>query len=292
MRVKHVPDRGRSYSDSDSNGGDTIADQIAIVAQKYAGYFTGNDYRFDQQAAYVISKDPNLKGIHIGKKWKEPVVMSDDCDFCQRLTDAEAVRRVAGFQHQIDIEIIRGKSGHYSNWLRSGSPDVVEFQEVTEKVRLHPEATTAPFEYVEMRRTVGKQDSEANRRRFIELFQNVPRTTANGRERPDGWQHKAMPMVDLPLRLKRKLCVEWNHVYRDYLIKHPKVYYDFETKDFYKEVDPPEPCTGCGNEGGYDGYGNVFYIHTPECKKPDTDENPLNDMHAWMQEFLSGGIQE
>jgi hypothetical protein len=48
-------------------------------------------------------------------------------------------------------------------------------------------------------------------------------------------------MVDLPLRLKRKLCIEWNHLYRDWLNEHEGAWYDFDAREFYREVDEPSP---------------------------------------------------
>lgn len=286
MRIPHRPDKGMPSGSTDRTNGVNLSDKIAIIAQKYAGYFTGSEYRFDQQSRYLVTKED--KGIHIGKKWKEPVVLSDDCDFCTRLTDEDAVRRVAGFQHQIDIEILRSKGQYYNQWLRECGEDVVETQEVRDKVRLHPEDTVPPFEMIEVSRITGRYDSETNRRRFCELFQDVPRVTTRGAERPDGWQHKPTPMVALPLRLKRKLCIEWNHVYRDYLADNPEVYYDFEKKQFFKEVDPPPPCPECKGTSGYDGYGQVVTLHTPHCGTPIVAPASISDFQEWLEEV--GGV--
>ena len=40
----------------------------------------------------------------------------------------------------------------------------------------------------------------------------------------------SFPLTDLPLYLKRRLCVEWNHAFRDHLAEHPYLYYDFEAR--------------------------------------------------------------
>ena len=293
MRIPHRPEKSEGYNNTDGTSGKTVADKIAIIAQKYAGYFTGTDYRFDQQAHYAVAdplttpRSQRSKGIHLGKKWKEPTVLVDDCDFCKRLTDAEAVRRVAGYQHQIDIEILRSKTGHYSDWLRSGDPSITEFQEEKQRVRCHPDDAneTPPYHYIEETVVIGKSNSAANRRKFIELTQDVPRVTKSGKKRPTGWEHKSMPIVDLPLRAKRKMCVEWNHVYRDYLKEHPLVTYDFDTHEFYKEVDPPSDCAGCGGKGEYNKEGIAFCIHTAEC----TDDSAFHSADESMP--LGVGVQ-
>ena len=292
MRVPHKPPTGQPSGTTDGTNGTNLSDKIAIIAQKYAGYFTGSSYRFDQQSIYTIT-DTDHRGIHINKKWKEPVVISDDCPFCERLTDEEAERRVAGFQHQIDIEVLRSKNRHYQRWLLSGSPDIIEWEEVVEKIAVHPESTTFPREYIEERRIIAKTNSQANRRRFCELFQDEPRVTGGGDERPNGWKVKPLPMIALPLRLKRKLCIEWNHVYRDYLAENPGVYYDFDTKNFYTEMPEPSPCPDCGGEGAYDGYGRAFIIHKSRCvatvSTNNVPDNPLADaVQEWLDE--TGGV--
>lgn len=171
----------------------TLADEHTLLAQKYAGFFVGHPYRNAQQTPNVV--------IDRRRRWQEPIVVADDCVFCQRLTDEEAERRVAGYQHQLDIEGTRVQRSEYYAWVRAASPDVPE---------------PGIFE-----------ESVANLRRFCELFQDTP-----GK---DGWSRRPLPLIALPLRLKRKLCIEWNHLYRDWMAKNG-LQYDFETHKFCREV--------------------------------------------------------
>jgi len=181
------------------------------VAQRYAGYFIGHPYRQDQQdstpAAFHISRAP----------WREPPVISDHCLFCQHMTDLDVLRRVAGFQHQLDIEACRNKGQHYAKWVESGYPRV-------------PEPGIIPGSH-----------SAANLRRFVELFQDSPvpaRAGAWAREAlPDGWRTRPLPLVALPHRLKRKLCIEWNALLLDWMVRE-RLSYDFELREFYRLVAP------------------------------------------------------
>jgi len=64
-------------------------------------------------------------------------------------------------------------------------------------------------------------------------------------------------MVELPLRLKRKLCIEWNHLYRAWLEEHPDSWYDFDEREFYREIEePPAPAPEQVKEWwAYSGFG-------------------------------------
>jgi hypothetical protein len=180
-----------------------LADEHTLAAQRYAGFFIGHPYRNPQMQRLEPSD------IDRSRVWKEPNVVADKCIFCSRLTDEEAERRIAGFQYQIDIEATRAKAVHFQKWLESGSSDVPEPDEA---------------------------GSMANRRRFCELFQDMPTE-----RRPTGWKTKPLPLVKLPLRLKRKLCVEWNHIYLLWM-KENDLQYDFEKHEFYREVLDDEGC--------------------------------------------------
>jgi hypothetical protein len=180
-----------------------LADEHTLIAQRYAGFFLGHPYRAAQQKT-----GPGAIVIDWNRGWREPAVVSDGCDFCARLTDDEAVRRVAGYQHAIDIEVLRPYALLYSEWLRSGSPDVVEREEV---------------DIAGVVQVRGTHASQANRRRFIELHL-------------DTLAEKPCDMTQMPLRLKRKLCIEWNHLYRDWLRENPDISYDFEAREFYREL--------------------------------------------------------
>ena len=184
-----------------------LANEHTLLAQKYAGYLVGHPYRQTQMTTLVT--------VDRQKSWREPSVVADDCIFCARLTDEEAERRVLGYQYQIDVETTRLKHKHFDAWLVSGSSDIPE---------------------------PGVATSKANLRRFCELFQDMP--TAR---RPKGWNTRPLPFFKLPLRLKRKLCIEWNHLYIGWLSSNTDVQYDFERHEFYREVpdsqeDEQEGC--------------------------------------------------
>ena len=182
-----------------------LADEHTLIAQRYAGALVGYPYRDEQQNRIVI--------VDRSRPWREPAAVADDCLFCVRLTDEQAIQRVEGFQHQIDIEACRGKYQHIGAWLDSGSPDVPN----------------------------PKHDhkNRANLRRFCELFQDMPTE-----RRPTGWETKPFPMVALPLRLKRKMCVEWNHLLLRWMEENG-LQYDFEQHVFWHEVvaKPTTPLT-------------------------------------------------
>lgn len=242
---------------------DTPADKITLIAQRYAGYFIGHPYSFDQQAGWQVQIDPTKRGIHVEKKaWKEPVVLADDCEFCKRLTDESAESRVAGFQHQIDIEVLRVKTGFYHTWLEECGPDVVEFLERDIELETEDEGSAT------VRVACGRENSAANRRAFIRTEQDKPRLTRSGANRPDGWMQKALPMVDLPLRLKRKMCIEWNHVYVEYLEQNPTVIYDFERKDFFMEMPELGPSECCDGMQAYGPRGKIVILHNEGCAIP------------------------
>ncbi len=189
----------------------SLADRHTLLAQSYAGFFLGHPYRAVQQRT-----GPDAIQVNRDRPWREPAVLSDDCDFCRRLTDAEAARRVAGYQHAIDIEVLRARADLYTAWLNSGSPEIPEIEEVT---------------VAGVVRRRGITISGANRRRFIELY-------------ADKFEVGALSLVELPLRLKRKLCIEWNHLYRDWLLENPDTQYDFSEREFFREVGaaaPPPP---------------------------------------------------
>jgi hypothetical protein len=173
-----------------------LADEHTLLAQKYAGALVGHPYRNVQQTPLVT--------VDRSRRWKELSVVADDCIFCVRLTDEEAIRRVAGYQHQLDIESTRSKMMHFAAWHAGGAAEGV------------PEPD--------------EERSVANLRRFVELFQDMPTE-----KRPIGWRLRPLPFITLPLRLKRKLCVEWNHCYLKWMTQEG-VQYDFETREFYREV--------------------------------------------------------
>lgn len=186
-----------------------LADQHTLIAQQYAGYFVGHPYRAAQQRT-----DPGAIQVEWDKPWVEPKVVSDGCAFCERLTDEDAERRVAGYQHAIDIEVLRPRSLLYTEWLGAGTDEVREVEEIDIAGVVRKRGVTA---------------SGPNRRTFIERHGAC-------------LDVQPISMVALPLRLKRKLCIEWNHIYRDWLAENDEIHYDFESREFYCEVDQEEPA--------------------------------------------------
>lgn len=184
----------------------SIADEHTLIAQKYAGYFVGHPYRAAQQRV-----DRGAIQVDTSKPWKEPAVVSDGCDFCRTLTDEDVVRRVEGYQHAMDIEVLRPYSVAYAQWLASGREGVPDREDVT------VDGIT---------KTHGVSASQRNRRKFIAML-------------ADKIAVPPVSMIDLPHRLKRKLCIEWNHLYLDWLKANPEISYDFERREFYR--DTPEP---------------------------------------------------
>lgn len=202
-----------------------LADEHTLIAQRYAGALVGHPYRNQQQST--------VTNVDRSRPWREPAIVADDCLFCVRLTDEEAVRRVEGFQHQIDIEATRTKRQHLREWLVSRSPDIPEPTSELGEDLLHFDSSLG----------------RANLRRFCELFQDMPTE-----KRPSGWNTKPFPLVALPLRIKRKMCIEWNHLYLRWMAENG-LQYDFEQHVFWHDVvaqpepQPPaelEPWMGCG----------------------------------------------
>ncbi len=183
-----------------------LADDHTLIAQRYAGYFIGHSFRAAQQRV-----GPGAIQIDERTPWREPAIIADDCPFCAHLSDEDVVRRVAGYQHAIDIEVLRPHSLAYAEWLSCGD-GVVDAEEINIGGLIRRRGISA---------------SPRNRRLFLE------RNAANLAVRP-------LPVIDLPLRLKRKLCIEWNHLYCVWLEQHPDVTYDFETREFYRDVAEAE----------------------------------------------------
>ena len=76
-----------------------MADEIALIFQRYVGYFHGYHVRGTQMSTYVERTN---------EPWKEPVVIADDCMFCSRMTDEDVRVRISGFMKAMAKEIGAG----------------------------------------------------------------------------------------------------------------------------------------------------------------------------------------
>lgn len=209
----------------------TVIDEHAMVAQTYAGFLVGHPVR----AARYTTPLTGSVDIDRTRPWTEPNPVQDGCIFCARLTDENAESRVFGFQAAIDKEVLGRKWAHLSQWVSSASEDdlpTVIFKDKPVDLE-QPDGTTKPI----YQRDVSAMSSDfKNRRRFIEREQYVPRQTHSGNPRPHGWNTKAAAIVSLPLRLKRKMCIDFNHVYTRWMATDPTIQYDFEKREFYKDI--------------------------------------------------------
>lgn len=225
-----------------------VIDEHSLVAQTYAGYLLGHPVR----AARYTTPLPGSVDVDWTKPWVEPNPMPDDCVFCVRLSDDEAVRRVEGFQAAIDKEVLGSKWKHLNAWVASADEadiPVVIYNDVKVNIEM-PDGSTKS---VRQRNLSAMASDFKNRRKFIEDNQYVPREAAlspsawgNHRSaRPHGWNTKAAPIVSLPLRIKRKMCIDWNHVYLRWM-QAEGLQYDFDKQEFYRDVE---------SFGDFDDYG-------------------------------------
>lgn len=215
-----------------------IIDQHTLIAQKYAGWFFGFGYQYLQSGT-------GPQAVTKTGPWKEPVVVRDECEFCTRMSDEDVIRRVNGFQHQIDIEVLRAYDDRYTSWLVQRVDEVPETVEITVTEKLVV--------------SKGVTSSAKNRRAFIERYVD-PLVL---REKTG---MTALPLVRLPLRLKRKLCIEWNHLYRDFLKENPNVEYDWEKREFVIRLPALKELECCGGEQRYDGHANRIEYHRADCE--------------------------
>jgi hypothetical protein len=229
-----------------------LIDQHTLIAQRYAGWFFGRPFRHQQEQI-----GPSAI-TYEGERWREPVVVEDDCEFCRRMTDEDVERRIAGYQHQLDIEVLRPHMTEYSEWLAQKVDEVPEKQAVMYNDQIYERGITG---------------SQVNRRTFIEKY-------IEPRMKKIATLVAPLPMVRLPFRLKRKLCIEWNHLYRDFLAEHPEITYDFEKREFMIDLPEPKPLPCCGGDQKYAEDGTLLAQHLVGC-----EERPA---YSWAQ-FMSGG---
>lgn len=139
------------------------------------------------------STAPGAIVVDRSQPWTEPMAFQDDCAFCQRMTDERVIERIAGYQYAIDIEVVRNKTQHFNKWLLANG-------------------------------FVGRTQKAL--REFCEETQDETREN-----RPEGWKTKPIDMTKLPLHLKRRLCIEWNHLLRDWLETNPVFHYDHDAHE-------------------------------------------------------------
>lgn len=73
--------------------------------------------------------------------------------------------------------------------------------------------------------TRGKDGSHETRRQFVQ-------------ENEGRWKHLAIDLTKLPAHLKRRLCIEWNHLLRDWLAANPVFEYDLEAREIRVRPTP------------------------------------------------------
>ena len=88
----------------------SVADDIALAAQYYAGSLVGHPYRSTQYGTDFAVRVDKLR------KWKPRAIVKDNCLFCQQTTNEDVLRRIEGYQAQIDIEVMRSKTSYYIIW--------------------------------------------------------------------------------------------------------------------------------------------------------------------------------
>lgn len=166
----------------------TIADQMASAAQKMAGYFTGKPVTVKQMGQLKVTEHGEIDTtVEMNdQQWTEPFELADDCLFCMKMTDQSVLDRVAGFQWAMDKEV--------ANRFGAGLS----------------QESNAPKHYQ-------WNDTHAERREYHDLL------------KPWYVDHpqllKVVTLIDLPLHLKRTLCIQWNHIVRDRLKAEPRFVY-------------------------------------------------------------------
>ena len=173
-----------------------VADEITMAAQYYAASLVGHPYR---SAQFGVVPGVSKSTIDYKRVWRARNVLPDNCIFCEAMTEESVEQRVLGFQAQIDKEVVRSKWIHYIDWI-ARDKDVPE----------HNRASSAK-----------------NHRAFVELRQGV-----KTKKRPQGWNQRPFPLIDLSREHKTKLCITWNHIYIAWMEKD-ELRYDFDRKEFF-----------------------------------------------------------
>ncbi len=140
-----------------------------------------------------VIADPSVWSfrMRVGGKWREPTVVRDDCVFCRNMTDDDVRKRIIYFQLSWEIEVCR------ANQTLPGYPHRMDYP-ILEPGKWH----------------------EAVERWYQEFKERDSR----------------LPVLSyrfdlLPLRIQRKICIEWNHVWLRWLEKQPELAV-FLTRDY------------------------------------------------------------
>lgn len=177
-----------------------ISDRQAEAAQYMVGYFTGHPTLVRKAQTRMEDGlfgriDPSVT-VRSGP-WTPPTEQSDDCVFCQRLTDESVRERVAGFQWAIDKEVAR----------QFGAGEVQAGEE-------------RPPKHFEL------GDDYAGRRAYHNQLRmwikNHPALL------------KPIVLIDLPFELQRTLCIQWNHIIRDYIEGDARFIYRAEDNSYWR----------------------------------------------------------
>lgn len=182
-----------------------IADEMTILAQNMVGYFTGKPTTGAQMKPLRTGPygeiDESVKMSD--EEWTEPFELADDCVFCQKMTDESVADRIAGFQWAMDKEVAnRFGAGLGLRGEEYGPSDVPKHYD-------HDDTATQRREYHD---------------KLVPFYEEHPRL------------FKVIPLIDLPLHLQRTLCIQWNHVVRDFIAADPRLIYRAED-DMYFYID-------------------------------------------------------
>lgn len=156
-----------------------VADEYVSKAQEYVGYFYGRRVISGQMQQIRTDERGQYDAsvVLTDEAWSEPFVIEDDCIFCQRMTDETVEERVAGFQWEIDKE---------------------------------SSSTVSSVSNTEFRHSDFPATAEG-RAEYHARIEQLAGTPGVG----EFW--RPFPLIRLPHEVKRKLCIEWNHIVRDWL---------------------------------------------------------------------------
>ncbi len=126
-----------------------LADAWTLEAQRFVGYWHGYGVRGTQLAAGVW-RDPDAP------VWSEPLDEADTCPFCEITNDEQVDRRIRGFQHELDNEVLRlnlwVRKALYEEHivLESADGDKLREQLATAYERWPTEFQPAPYDFTSL----------------------------------------------------------------------------------------------------------------------------------------------